>query len=55
VLQCLQRGLKVARSCAEVSVQSALYVEVLNFYIIYFQRECESVRDASSRTASLRK
>lgn len=55
VLQCLQRGLKVARSCAEVSVQYALYVEVLNFYIVYFQRECESVRDASVWTISLRR
>lgn len=44
VLQCLQRGLKVARSCPEAAVQAALYVEVLNVYIGYFKRECEAVR-----------
>lgn len=44
VLQCLQRALKVARSCAEVAVQVALYVEILNVYITYFERDCDSVR-----------
>lgn len=35
VLQCLQKALKVADSCMEITVQVSLFVEIFNYYIVY--------------------
>ena len=43
VLQCLQRALKVANGCMETNVQVALYIEVLNHYIVHYRRGVETV------------
>ncbi|EDQ86414.1 uncharacterized protein MONBRDRAFT_28281 [Monosiga brevicollis MX1] len=43
VFQCLQKAVKVAKSCIESAVQVALYTEIFNVYLLYFQRGCESV------------
>jgi vacuolar protein sorting-associated protein 35 len=43
-LQCLQKALKVANSCVETVAQAALFVEILNSYILFFQRGCDAVR-----------
>ncbi len=44
MLQCLQRALKVARTCSEKAAEVALYVEILNYYVYYFEKSCDQVR-----------
>lgn len=43
VLQCLQRALKVARTCSEKAAEVALYVEILNYYIYYYEKNCDQI------------
>lgn len=43
VLECLQKALKIAGSCMEVSIKVYLFVEILNQYLFYFENQCEAV------------
>jgi len=43
VLQCLQKALKVANSCMDPTEQVALFVEIFNYYVVYFEKGAEQI------------
>jgi len=43
VLECLQKSLKIADTCMEQSMNVQLFVEILNRYIYYFDKQNEAV------------
>ncbi|KAF9930327.1 Vacuolar protein sorting-associated protein 35 [Mortierella alpina] len=43
VLECLQKALKIADSCMDNVTNVELFVEILNRYIFYFERQNEAV------------
>ncbi|KAI5815748.1 vacuolar protein sorting-associated protein 35 [Pyronema omphalodes] len=43
VLECLQRALRVADACMDQAVSIELFVEILNRYVYYFDRQNEAV------------
>lgn len=43
VLECLQKALKIADSCMDAVTNVELFVEILNRYIYYFERQNEAV------------
>lgn len=43
VLECLQRALRVADACMDAGVSVELFVEILNRYVYYFDRQNEAV------------
>ncbi len=43
VLACLQRASKVADKVMDTTTQVALFVEILNTYVLFYERNCESV------------
>ncbi|XP_060536542.1 vacuolar protein sorting-associated protein 35 [Cylas formicarius] len=38
VVECLKKGLRIAKQCMDVSVQVQLFVELLNHYIYFFEK-----------------
>ncbi|KAB0805572.1 hypothetical protein PPYR_02542 [Photinus pyralis] len=38
VVECLKKGLRIAKQCMDISVQVQLYVELLNHYIYFFEK-----------------
>lgn len=51
VLECLQRALRVADACMDSAVSVELFVEILNRYVYYFDRQCEAVSIPNSSGA----
>jgi vacuolar protein sorting-associated protein 35 len=43
VLECLQRALRVADACMDTAVSIELFVEILNRYVYYYDRQNEAV------------
>ena len=43
VLECLQRSLKIADVCMASSMHLQLFVEILNEYLIFFERKCPTI------------
>lgn len=43
VLECLQKALKIADACMDTATSIQLFVEILNRYIYYFERQNEAV------------
>lgn len=43
VVECLKKGLRIAKQCMGVSVQIQLYVELLNHYIYFFEKENDQI------------
>ncbi|KAF7283955.1 vacuolar protein sorting 35 isoform X1 [Rhynchophorus ferrugineus] len=43
VVECLKKGLRIAKQCMDVSVQVQLFVELLNHYIYFFEKGNEEV------------
>lgn len=43
VLECLQKSLKIADTCMEQSLNVQLFVEILNRYLYYFDKQNEAV------------
>lgn len=43
VLECLQKALKIADSCMDSVTNVELFVEILNRYIYYFEKQNEAV------------
>lgn len=43
VLECLQRALRVADACMDTAVSVELFVEILNRYVYYFDRQNDAV------------
>jgi vacuolar protein sorting-associated protein 35 len=50
VLECLQRALRVADACMDQAVSIELFVEILNRYVYYFDRQNEAVSSLRSPT-----
>lgn len=44
VLECLRKGIKIANQCMDTSVQVQLYVELLNHYIYFYEKDNTTVR-----------
>ncbi|KAK4885950.1 hypothetical protein RN001_002221 [Aquatica leii] len=38
VVECLKKGLRIAKQCMDISVQVQLYVELLNHYIYFYEK-----------------
>lgn len=38
VVECLKKGLRIAKQCMDISVQVQLFVELLNHYIYFFEK-----------------
>ena len=43
VSDCLKKGVKIANQCMDSSAQVQLFVEVLNHYIYFFEKNCEQI------------
>lgn len=43
VADCLKKGLRIANHCMDTAVQVQLYVEILNFYVFFFEKGNEQV------------
>nr|CAH7712821.1 unnamed protein product [Callosobruchus chinensis] len=43
VVECLKKGLRIAKQCMDISVQVQLFVELLNHYIFFFEKGNEQV------------
>merc|ERR1719391_1496760 len=43
VLDCLKKGLKIAKQCMDPLVQVQLFVEILNHYVLFYEAGCEHV------------
>ena len=39
MLECLQRSLKIADSCMDLETKVALFIDILNEYLYYFEKE----------------
>jgi vacuolar protein sorting-associated protein 35 len=50
VLQCLQRSLKIANGIMDANQKVALFVEILNKYLYFFENQCESINAESIST-----
>ena len=44
VRQCLTKALKVANSCMEPAEQVKLFVEIFNYYIIFYEKKCTAIK-----------
>lgn len=45
VLECLQKSLKIADACMDTAMSIQLFIEILNQYIYYFDRQNEAVSE----------
>merc|ERR1719228_700940 len=43
VLDCLKKGLKIAKQCMDPLVQVQLFVEILNHYVLFYEAGCENI------------
>lgn len=43
VLECLKKGVRIAKQCMDISVQVQLFVELLNHYIYFFEKGNDQV------------
>ncbi|XP_050301165.1 vacuolar protein sorting-associated protein 35 isoform X3 [Anthonomus grandis grandis] len=43
VVECLKKGLRIAKQCMDVSVQVQLFVELLNHYVYFFEKGNDQV------------
>jgi vacuolar protein sorting-associated protein 35 len=44
VLECLKKGVRIGNQCMDPSVQVQLFVELLNHYIYFYEKENDQVR-----------
>lgn len=44
VVECLKKGLRIATQCMDSSVQVQLFVELLNYYIYFFEKGNEQIK-----------
>ena len=42
-MECLKKSLRIANQCMDPTVQVQLFVEILNRYLYYFEKENEAV------------
>lgn len=43
VIECLKKGLRIAKQCMDISVQVQLFVELLNHYVYFFEKGNDQV------------
>lgn len=43
VLECLKKGVRIAKQCMDISVQVQLFVELLNHYIFFYEKGNDQV------------
>jgi vacuolar protein sorting-associated protein 35 len=43
VLECLKKGVRIGNQCMDPSVQVQLFVELLNHYIYFYEKDSEKV------------
>lgn len=43
VVECLKKGLRIAKQCMDISVQVQLFVELLNHYVYFFEKGNDQV------------
>jgi vacuolar protein sorting-associated protein 35 len=43
VLECLKKGVRIGNQCMDPSVQVQLFVELLNHYIYFYEKDNEQV------------
>lgn len=43
VVDCLKKGLKIAKQCMDPAVQTQLLVEILNHYVLFYEAGCENI------------
>lgn len=44
VMECLKKALKIANQCMDQSLQVQLFIEILNRYVCFYERENDAVR-----------
>lgn len=44
VMECLKKALKIANQCMDPSLQVQLFIEILNRYVCFYERENDAVR-----------
>jgi len=42
-MECLKKALKIANQCMDSSLQVQLFIEILNRYICFYERENDAV------------
>jgi len=45
VLDCLKKGLKIAKQCTDPLVQVQLFVKILNHYVLFYEAGCEMMSE----------
>lgn len=43
-MECLKKALKIANQCMDPSLQVQLFIEILNRYVCFYERENDAVR-----------
>uniref|UniRef100_A0A8B9HFI4 Vacuolar protein sorting-associated protein 35 n=1 Tax=Astyanax mexicanus TaxID=7994 RepID=A0A8B9HFI4_ASTMX len=46
VMECLKKALKIANQCMDPSLQVQLFIEILNRYVCFYERENDAVRSS---------
>lgn len=47
-MECLKKALKIANQCMDPSLQVQLFIEILNRYVCFYERENDAVRSTLS-------
>lgn len=45
-MECLKKALKIANQCMDPSLQVQLFIEILNRYIYFYEKENDAVSDS---------
>lgn len=54
-MECLKKALKIANQCMDPSLQVQLFIEILNRYIYFYEKENEAVSGSPFSVASFLK
>lgn len=54
-MECLKKALKIANQCMDPSLQVQLFIEILNRYIYFYEKENEAVSGNPFSVASFLK
>lgn len=52
VMECLKKALKIANQCMDPSLQVQLFIEILNRYVCFYERENDAVCSILSASSS---
>ena len=51
-MECLKKALKIANQCMDPSLQVQLFIEILNRYIYFYEKESDAVSELASPSRS---